>query len=180
MQSKSHKPLTRYLPDLVAALAELKATKYLLDGEIVIPVDGHLSFDDLLMRLHPAASRVKKLSESKPCMFIVFGLLVDEKGSILLSLPLEERRKRLEAFAKKFLVERPSVRLSTVTDGAPSTPWNGSHSITSLSSRWNSITSPAGAFVTGRNSCAGVPTKHPADCTMDQVKRENRWALTLL
>jgi ATP-dependent DNA ligase len=55
-------------------------------------------------------------------MFIVFGLLVDEKGSILVSLPLEERRKRLEAFAKKFLLERPSVRLSTVTDGAPSTP----------------------------------------------------------
>src|SRR5580704_3669234 len=46
LQSKSQKPLTRYFPELVAALAELKATKDLLDGEIVIPVDGHLSFDD--------------------------------------------------------------------------------------------------------------------------------------
>jgi ATP-dependent DNA ligase len=116
LQSKSQKSLTRYFPELVAALAELKATKYLLDGEIVIPVDGHSSFDDLLMRIHPAASRVKKLSESTPCMFIVFDLLVDEKGSSLVSLPLEERRKRLEAFAKKFLDERSSVRLSPVTD----------------------------------------------------------------
>jgi ATP-dependent DNA ligase len=57
----------------------IKATKYLLDGEIAIPVDGHLSFDDLLMRIHPAASRVKKLSETTPCVFIVFDLLVDDK-----------------------------------------------------------------------------------------------------
>jgi len=116
LQSKSQKPLTRYFPELVAALAELKATKYLLDGEIIIPVDGHLSFDDLLMRIHPAASRVKKLSETTPSVFIVFDLLIDDKGSSLESLPLAERRQRLEVFAKKFLDDKSSVRLSPVTD----------------------------------------------------------------
>src|SRR4030081_131282 len=62
LQSKSGKPLTRYFPELAAALLESKAKKFVLDGEIVIPVDGHLSFDELLMRIHPAASRVLKLS----------------------------------------------------------------------------------------------------------------------
>ena len=55
--SKSGKPLTRYFPELVAALRELKAARFVLDGEIVIPFEGALSFDLLLMRIHPAASR---------------------------------------------------------------------------------------------------------------------------
>jgi ATP-dependent DNA ligase len=58
LQSKSGKPLTRYFPELAATLRGLKAKKFVLDGEIVIPVDGNLSFDELLMRIHPAASRV--------------------------------------------------------------------------------------------------------------------------
>src|ERR1700724_152889 len=80
LQSKSGKPLTRYFPDLVAALKKLKVNKFVLDGEIVIPIHGNLSFDDLLQRIHPAASRVLKLSRETPCVFIVFDLLVDQKG----------------------------------------------------------------------------------------------------
>jgi ATP-dependent DNA ligase len=116
LESKSQKPLTRYFPELVAALAELRATKFVLDGEIVIPVGGHLSFDDLLMRIHPAASRVTKLSETTPSVFIVFDLLVDDKGTSLVSFSLKERRKRLEAFERKFFDGRAFVRLSPVTD----------------------------------------------------------------
>ena len=101
LQSKSGKPLTRYFPDLVSALKKLKANKFVLDGEIVIPIDGNLSFDDLLQRIHPAASRVLKLSQETPCVFIVFDLLVDEKGRSLVNSPLRDRRKALEAFAKK-------------------------------------------------------------------------------
>jgi ATP-dependent DNA ligase len=77
LRSKSAKPLTRYFPELVNALAALRANRFVLDGEIVIPVGGDLSFDALLMRIHPAASRVKKLSEETPCILIVFDLLVD-------------------------------------------------------------------------------------------------------
>src|ERR1700722_17766074 len=57
LQSKSQKSLTRYFPDLVSALASSRANTFVLDGEIVISVDGSLSFDALLMRIHPAASR---------------------------------------------------------------------------------------------------------------------------
>jgi len=115
LQSKSGKPLTRYFPDLVAALKKLKAIKFVLDGEIVIPIDGNLSFDDLLQRIHPAASRVLKLSQETPCVFIVFDLLVDEKGRSLMKLPLRDRRKALEAFANKYLDEDGTVRLSPTT-----------------------------------------------------------------
>jgi ATP-dependent DNA ligase len=117
LQSKSGKPLTRYFPELAAVLLKLAPKKFVLDGEIVIPVDGGLSFDDLLMRIHPAASRILKLSQATPCTFIVFDLLVDEKGSSLVKRPLEARREKLEQFAKEFVkrdvAER--IRLSPVT-----------------------------------------------------------------
>src|SRR5580693_6164907 len=89
LQSKAGKPLTRYFPELAAALAELEASRFVLDGEIVIPFEGGLSFDQLLMRIHPSKSRVDKLSRETPCVFIVFDLLVDEKGKLLVKLPLE-------------------------------------------------------------------------------------------
>src|SRR5579872_1525361 len=116
LQSKSQKPLTRYFPELVDTLSSLPAKRFVLDGEIVIPVEGGLSFDDLLMRIHPAASRIKKLSEATPSVFIVFDLLVDDKGQSLVNLPLEERRKRLEVFFKKFVKKKGSLQLSPVTD----------------------------------------------------------------
>src|SRR5437660_7616362 len=73
--SKSGKPLTRYFPELVHALSIIKAERFVLDGEIVIPVEETLSFDHLLMRIHPAASRVEKLSQETPSTYIVFDLL---------------------------------------------------------------------------------------------------------
>ena len=116
LQSKSGKPLTRYFPELIAALKALKSNKFVLDGEIVIPVGGTLSFDDLLMRIHPAASRILKLSQQSPCVFIVFDLLVDEKGRSLANLPLRDRRKALQAFVHKYLDEDGTIRLSPTTD----------------------------------------------------------------
>jgi ATP-dependent DNA ligase len=113
--SKSGKPLTRYFPELVANLAALKANRFVLDGEIVIPVDGGLSFDALLMRIHPAASRIERLSRETPCVFIVFDLLVNDKGESLVNLPLERRRLELEKFAKKYLKSNRMIRLSPVT-----------------------------------------------------------------
>ncbi len=114
LQSKSGKPLARYFPELVGALGKLKAAKFVLDGEIVIPFQGGLSFDQLLMRIHPAASRVKALSEQTPCVFIVFDLLVDDQGRSLVKLPLESRRKALEGFARKYLKNK-MIRLSPLT-----------------------------------------------------------------
>ena len=115
LQSKSGQSLTRYFPEIVAALGALKATRFVLDGEIVVPRDRAFSFDDLLQRIHPAASRVKKLAQETPALFIAFDLLVDENGTVLTGKLLPDRRKRLEAFAKKFLRGHKSIRLSPAT-----------------------------------------------------------------
>jgi len=115
LESKSSKPLTRYFPDLVAALAVLKAKTFVLDGEIVIPIDGNPSFDHLLMRIHPAASRVLKLSKETPSVFIVFDLLVDDAGNTLVKSPLNQRRLALERFAKKYFAKHSLMRLSPAT-----------------------------------------------------------------
>jgi ATP-dependent DNA ligase len=116
LMSKAAKPLTRYFPELAANLLELKARQFVLDGEIVIADHGKLSFDALLMRIHPAASRIKKLSEETPSTFIVFDLLVDDRGNLLVELPLDQRRKKLDAFAKKYFASSESIRLSPVTE----------------------------------------------------------------
>jgi ATP-dependent DNA ligase len=116
LQSKSGQTLGRYFPEIVAALLELKASKFVLDGELVIPVKGGLSFDDLLQRIHPAASRVTKLSQSTPAQFIVFDLLVDEAGTPLYESPLSKRRQKLESFAKKHLAKNERIELSPKTD----------------------------------------------------------------
>ena len=115
LQSKAGKPLTRYFPELATALTALPAKQFVVDGEIVIQQDGDLSFDQLLMRVHPAASRVLKLSKESPATFIVFDLLVDERGKSLVNLPLQARREQLERLAKKYFSKNKSIRLSPFT-----------------------------------------------------------------
>ncbi len=115
LESKSGKPLTRYFPELVEALQSVRAKRFVLDGEILIPINGNPSFDDLLMRIHPAASRVEKLSRETPSVFIVFDLLVDATGKKLVNETLRERRRALETFARKFLANNKSIRLSPAT-----------------------------------------------------------------
>ena len=116
LQSKSGQPLARYFPEIAGALLKLKPKQFVLDGEIVVPVKGKFSFDDLLMRIHPAASRIKKLAEETPAKLIVFDLLVDDRGNSLVDLTLTDRRKKLDAFAKKYSAKNKSVELSPCTD----------------------------------------------------------------
>ena len=117
LQSKSGQSLGRYFPEVVEAALALRPRRYVLDGEIVIPVGRGsrraFSFEDLLQRIHPAASRVRKLAAQAPALVIVFDLLVDERGRSLVSLSLSERRRKLEAFARHF--PDPRFRLSPVT-----------------------------------------------------------------
>jgi len=115
LQSKAGQPLTRYFPEIVAALLEVKARKFVLDGELILAVDGRLSFDDLLQRIHPAASRVQMLSRTRPSRLVVFDLLVDEKGVPLVSKALEKRRSALETFHAKYLAGNKSIELSRAT-----------------------------------------------------------------
>src|SRR4051812_19380175 len=60
LQSKTGQPMARYFPELVSALLDLEPKKFVIDGEIVIPAGSEVSFDDLLMRIHPAATRIRK------------------------------------------------------------------------------------------------------------------------
>jgi ATP-dependent DNA ligase len=112
LQSKAGQPLTRYFPEMAEAAAHLKPERFVLDGELVIPEGKSLSFNQLLQRIHPAASRVKKLSAEHPAVFIAFDLLVDGKGKSLLRSPLKERRKNLEAFAKNYFHKDKRLKLS--------------------------------------------------------------------
>jgi ATP-dependent DNA ligase len=86
-----------------------------LDGEIVIPTKGGFSFDELLLRIHPAASRVNRLAKEHPGLFVAFDLLVNEAGNSLVDQTLEKRRRQLESFAKRFFRKKDSVLLSPAT-----------------------------------------------------------------
>ena len=115
LQSKSGQPLTRYFPEIVDAVLRLKATSFVLDGEIVVPADGAFSFDALLQRIHPAASRVQKLASETPALLIAFDLLVDDDGTLLTGELLPRRRARLEHFARRYFAKGGRIRLSPVT-----------------------------------------------------------------
>ena len=114
LQSKNGQPLARYFPDVAGALARLPSKQFVLDGELVVPVNGALSFDELQLRLHPAASRVAKLAKAHPATYIVFDLLA-ENGQVYLQRMLRERRQLLEKFARSNLRSAETLRLSPAT-----------------------------------------------------------------
>ena len=115
LRSKSGEDLARYFPELVEAALKLKATSFLLDGEIVVPHGKTFSFDDLLQRIHPAASRIKKLSQETPALYLAFDLLASAADKKLAAQPLSKRRPALEAFAKSQFKSNPTFRLSPAT-----------------------------------------------------------------
>ncbi|HEX3618985.1 MAG TPA: ATP-dependent DNA ligase [Candidatus Udaeobacter sp.] len=114
LQSKNGQPLARYFPDVAAALTRLPDQRFVLDGELVVPVNGALSFDELQLRLHPAASRVQKLAKAHPATYIVFDLLA-QNGQRHLQRTLGERRQFLEDFARSNFRSAKNVRLSPAT-----------------------------------------------------------------
>jgi ATP-dependent DNA ligase len=102
LQSKAGQPLARYFPELVEQLQKLPARRFVLDGEIIIRGSAGLDFDALLQRIHPAASRIRKLSIETPSSYLVFDLLVNDRGKQLTSMPLSARRMALQEFATNF------------------------------------------------------------------------------
>ena len=109
LQSRNGRAMNRYFPEVVEQLRDLPADGVVLDGELVVVVDGVQEFDLLSQRIHPAASRVERLARETPAGFVAFDLLA-EAGEALLDLPYTERRNRLEA-----TVYAP-VELTPVTD----------------------------------------------------------------
>ncbi len=94
LDSRNHKPLLRYFPELRAALAALPEGT-VVDGEVVIVREGELDFDALSERIHPAASRIEKLSRETPAQLVAFDLLALE-GRDLRGEPFRRRRDELE------------------------------------------------------------------------------------
>jgi ATP-dependent DNA ligase len=111
LRAKSGKPLTRYFPEIAGAFGEIEAKQLILDGELLIAQGKHLSFGALQMRLHPAQSRIEKLSRETPALFMAFDLLHDPSGDSLLDKPLHQRRAALDAQFKHWR-KQPLLRLS--------------------------------------------------------------------
>lgn len=97
MISRSGKPLGRYFPEVLELLGRIKETRFVLDGELIIPLADRLDFEALQMRLHPAESRVRKLSKVTPAQLVVFDLLWAGSKSFD-DKPLSARREALESF----------------------------------------------------------------------------------
>ena len=119
--SKSGKPLGRYFPEMLDLFARLKSKSFILDGELLIETEGRISFDALQARLHPAASRVEKLSRATPARFVAFDCLAD--GAIdLRDRPLAERRRALESLLAR--EEEAALSLSpAATDADQARKW---------------------------------------------------------
>lgn len=132
LRSKSGQPLGRYFPDIVTALQASRASTFVVDGELLVPVEGVPSFEETQLRLHPAASRVARLAADHPAEYHVFDLLVDLAGADLTGLALCERRPRLERdwgnFDQRALKLSPATRDRITAEtwlNAPRPGWDG-------------------------------------------------------
>jgi ATP-dependent DNA ligase len=114
LQSKSGETLTRYFPEIVAALKNSGRRKYVTDGELLIPSGDGADFDALLQRIHPAESRVRQLAKETPAVYVIFDLLVEDRSG-LYERALRDRRERLEAFVARHFAKSETVRLSPAT-----------------------------------------------------------------
>lgn len=164
VQSRDLKPLNRYFPELEAPLRAVSApdARFVLDGEVVIArPDGGLDFDSLLLRIHPAASRVRMLAEQSPASFVAFDCLADGTDD-LREAPFSERRERLE----RLMAGAPdAVRLTpSTTDPA-------------VAQRWFEVFEGAGLdgviakrasepYAPGKRTMAKIKHQRTADCVV--------------
>ena len=134
LQSREERPLGRYLPELVTLLESTPKEPFVADGEVVIVRPGGLGFDELLQRIHPAASRVAKLSAQWPATLILFDLLA-EGTTDLRSSPIFERRDRLTALAARIGAAPAPQDLEQLNAGPELllTPWTDD---LALAERW--------------------------------------------
>lgn len=114
LRSKSGKSLGRFFPEVVARLAGIAADRFVLDGELIIPLGGRLSFEALQARLHPAESRIRRLAAETPADCMLFDMLVDTDGTLLADRPLADRRTALASFHARH--GNPALLLSPCTD----------------------------------------------------------------
>jgi ATP-dependent DNA ligase len=123
LKGKSGTSLSRFFPEVVATLLDVPFEQFVVDGELVIELNGRITFDTLQARLHPAASRIRRLSQETPARLILFDMLVGPDGSPVGPLPLTERRSALEAFGEKAAIAGKLIVTPCTRDLAQATQW---------------------------------------------------------
>jgi len=164
--SKSGKPLGRYFPEVVALVRALPETQLLLDGELVIAMGDHLSFEALQARLHPAATRIARLSRETPAHLVVFDCL-EIGGTSLLDAPLCERRGALENLHRR--TDEPALVLSPVsTQLSQAEAWLAA----SGGALDGVIAKPSdGPYAAGERAMRKVKQLRTADCVVGGYRR---------
>ncbi len=163
IRAKSGKPLGRYFPELVEQLRSLPFPRFVVDGEIVIEISGRYAFDALQMRLHPAASRIAKLSVETPATLVLFDLLADDTGRDLREEPLSVRRPALETLTER--MRSSSIQLSPHTlDVREAKMWLADRD----SGRTDGIVAKRrdGFYVSGAREMVKIKFLRSADCVV--------------
>ncbi len=172
LRSKSGKPLGRYFPEVLALLRDVAAAQFVVDGELVIELEGRLAFDALQMRLHPAESRIRKLAAATPARFIVFDILADQAGKVVTGEPLRQRRKILEAFMKKAAVRKKLVLSPSTTRHSKARQWldDKTQSATDgvIAKRLDDV------YVPGERTMIKVKRLRTADCVVGGFRYESK------
>jgi ATP-dependent DNA ligase len=163
LMAKSGKPLTRYFPDVAAVLAGLAPERFVVDGELLVPMDGAYAFDALQMRLHPAESRVRKLAAESPAHLMLFDCLMTEDGRPLLDEPLSVRRASLERLFER-MAPPPVLQLTPYSeDRAIAQAW-----LDNLGGSLDGVVCKRadGAYAPGERDMVKVKTIRTADCVV--------------
>ena len=173
--SKSGKPLGRYFPEIVARVGKIGKKHLLLDGELIVPVGKHLSFEALQARLHPAASRIARLSHETPAQLILFDCLALD-GTLFIDKPLTERRTLLEKLCAS--MDDPALILSPVsTELDQANQWLAS----SGGALDGVIAKPSGEpYRPGERAMRKVKQQRTADCVIGGYRETGKGAVASL
>jgi ATP-dependent DNA ligase len=169
IKAKSGKSLSRFFPEVLASLRAVANQAFVLDGELVIAVEGDLSFDALQMRLHPAQSRILKLSRETPATLMAFDCLLARSGHPLLRAPLAERRDILERFFAE-AGEPAGLRLTPITrDIRKARSWLNSRRVSLDGVIAKRLDLP---YLPGERAMLKIKRRRTADCVVGGFRYE--------
>jgi ATP-dependent DNA ligase len=175
LRGKSGKALGRYFPEIVAILMAVPAERFAVDGELVIDIDGNLSFEALQARLHPAPSRIRKLAAETPARLILFDMLLTPDGRNLTGAPLSDRRMALESFVAGWGVPGRLTLSPMSRDRAVALGWLAEAGRGSLdgvvAKRLN------GAYEAGERAMIKVKPHRTVDCVVGGFRYQSSGAL---
>jgi ATP-dependent DNA ligase len=171
LRGKSGKSLGRFFPEVVATLLAAPLKRFVVDGELVIELNGRLTFDALQARLHPALSRIRRPATETPARLIVFDMLVGPDGSKVATLPLTERRRALEDFGQKTSIAGKLIVTPCTLDLAVARNWlddfehEGRDGV--IAKRLDQL------YASGRRAMIKVKRWRTADCVVGGFRYEN-------